>query len=266
VGDVDVGVLSPARDPRSGLIGVEALGTMVAATRVAVRGAPAASIPFVVGGDCPLLLGCVAGARDRYGAVGVLFVDGHEDSWPAERSPTGEAADSELGILLGDHRTMLPGPLAELPVSSPLDVSVLGARDRSELAEAGLPSISGRVTFADDRQLLREGPAAVASRESQRLHARAGRWWLHLDLDVLSTAALGAVDYRQPGGLSWADLAELLPAALAVPGLAGVDLTIYNPDLDGGASAPTIVALVGTTFGPTGQGSNASSADSQTCS
>src|SRR5215475_3369580 len=29
------------------------------------------------------------------------------------------------------------------------------------------------------------------------------RWWLHTDLDVLTTAELAAVDYPQPGNLTW---------------------------------------------------------------
>jgi arginase len=52
---------------------------------------------------------------------------------------------------------------------------------------------------------------------------------------VLATEALGAVDYRQPGGLDWGQLGELTGAALAVPGCAGWTVAIYNPDLDPGA-------------------------------
>ena len=34
-------------------------------------------------------------------------------------------------------------------------------------------------------------------------------WWLHVDLDVLATTQLAAVDYQQPGGLSWDQLQTL---------------------------------------------------------
>jgi len=72
--------------------------------------------------------------------------------------------------------------------------------------------------------------------------ARTGRSWYHLDLDVLSTASLGAVDYRQPGGFDWATLVALSRGALAGGAVAGWDVTIYNPDLDpSGADARRIV-------------------------
>ena len=54
---------------------------------------------------------------------------------------------------------------------------------------------------------------------------------------------MAAVRYPQPGGLTWDELGRLTDAALAVPGLLGIDLTIYNPDLDpDGAGARRIVA------------------------
>jgi arginase len=56
-------------------------------------------------------------------------------------------------------------------------------------------------------------------------------WWFHLDLDVLSTDALPAVDYPQRGGLDWEELVTVATTALmAQP--RGWDVTIYNPDLD----------------------------------
>jgi arginase len=64
---------------------------------------------------------------------------------------------------------------------------------------------------------------------------------------VLATADLGAVDYRQPGGLSWRQLREMTEAALAVPGCAGWTVAIYNPDLDpdGGQAARIVDYVVG---------------------
>ncbi len=68
------------------------------------------------------------------------------------------------------------------------------------------------------------------------------RWWLHLDLDVLSTAALAAVDYPQNGGLSW-QARRVFETALAEPGCARLSVVIYNPDLDPDRSAAR--AIVG---------------------
>jgi hypothetical protein len=73
---------------------------------------------------------------------------------------------------------------------------------------------------------------------------RSAHWWLHVDLDVLSTDALPAVDYPQRGGLTWAQLHELTAAAVGKGGCVGASVVIYNPDLDKGANAELIVGYL----------------------
>ena len=65
-------------------------------------------------------------------------------------------------------------------------------------------------------------------------------WWFHVDLDVLSTDALAAVDYPQPGGITWERLEQVTRVILARPGCRGASVVIYNPELDDGAAAPRI--------------------------
>jgi len=62
-----------------------------------------------------------------------------------------------------------------------------------------------------------------------------------VDLDVLASTDFPAVDYPQPGGLTWAELGQITAAALAAPGCAGWSVCIYNPDLDPGRGAADAV-------------------------
>jgi arginase len=244
-GDLDLPTPSPQRDPISGLIAERALVAMGAAV---ARALAAGRFPLLVGGDCPLLLGALAAARDVHGRVGLLFVDGHEDAWPPRRSPTGEAADCELGLALGRERDQLTSDLAALlPLVAPEDVALLGPRDAAELEAAGVRSLAPEVELHPAVELLVRGVEPITRATIDRLHRRIGTLWLHIDLDVLSTEALGAVDYPQPGGLGWDDLEALTMLAVGSPGLIGLDVTIYNPDLDpGGGGARRIVAWVAT--------------------
>jgi len=75
-----------------------------------------------------------------------------------------------------------------------------------------------------DRTSAREAAAAI--------DLVATAFWLHLDLDVLRIEELAAVDYPQPGGLTWQELREVGASALTAPGCAGVSIVIYNPDKD----------------------------------
>jgi arginase len=131
------------------------------------------------------------------------------------------------------------GPLVEVD-----DVVVLGPRDEAELASAATPSIADRVHMVSAADLHNRDLRDVGSRAVTHLRDQRSMWWLHIDLDVLTTDALPAVDYPQPGGLSWIQLEDLSTAALSVGGCLGASVVIYNPDLDGGAYADRIVAFV----------------------
>jgi arginase len=243
---VDVGDLVPERGP-SGFRAEDALVRAVTGAQGAVlRAVAGGRVPVVVGGDCPVLLGPLAALAEAGHRPGLVFVDGHEDAWPPALSPTGEAADSELGIALG----LVPGPagLADvLPAVAAGDVAVLGPRDRAELDAAGCPTLAGRVALVAGDALADPDDAAVAAAVRDAVAAAAegtGAWWFHVDLDVLSTDALPAVDYPQPGGIGWERLELVADAATAVPGCAGASVVIYNPDLDRGAAAPRIARFV----------------------
>ncbi|HEX6677809.1 MAG TPA: arginase family protein, partial [Actinomycetes bacterium] len=144
-GDLAVDGLVPERSARSGLLAERALVAMVARTRAAVGEAyQAGEFPLLLGGDCPVLLGGLAAARDRHGGVGLLMVDGHEDGYPPHRSPTGEAADCELYLALGLPSAGLPEELAALlPLLGPGQVRLLGPRDQEVIAAEGVASLRG---------------------------------------------------------------------------------------------------------------------------
>ena len=236
-GDVCFTAPRPERDPLSGLIAVDSLVSMVGATREAVAQAFSEErFPLVVGGDDPPLLGCLMAARETHGRVGLVFVDGHEDAYPSHDSPTGEAADTELGLALGRGLDGLPHGLREaLPLVDAQDVALLGPRDAGILREDGVASLKRQVEFYDDEALLEVGAGEVAGRALSRIGGRADALWLHVDLDVLSTEALPAAadpEYLQPGGISWPDLEAITHQVLSNPDVVGWTVVDYNPDLD----------------------------------
>ena len=226
-GDLALPVPVPVRGP-SGLLAEDALVAMIEHVAQAVGAARRRGrFPLLLGGDCPLILGALAALQTEADRAGLLFVDGHEDAWPPPMSPTGEAADCELGLALRLFDSGLSPQLrAVLPRIDPGDVAAVGPRDTAELAAAGLASLDGQLGV-----LIR--PAELtADRYAAALASLPPLWWLHTDLDVLATGELPAVDYPQPGGLTWDQLAGLTATALAADGCAGWSVCIYNPDLD----------------------------------
>src|SRR5512132_2056896 len=227
-GDVTLPYPSPTRASRSHVIDPDGLDALVARVRDAVATIlDHGHLPLVIGGDCPLLLGCLSASsgRDR---VGLLFVDGHEDAYLPIQSSTGETADMELAFALGMADASWSGELSTLlPLVAPTDVRILGARDADLLRAEGVASLRDTVALVDGERLAAD-PARIASAACASLPRP---WWFHLDLDVLSTEALPAIDYPQPGGLGWDELVAVTTTALRADPR-GWDVTIYNPDLD----------------------------------
>jgi arginase len=137
--------------------------------------------------------GALVAARRQGTDAGLVFADGHEDAWDPHRSPTGEAADSEIALALDWARG--PDALAPLlPCLSPSGLVQLGPRDAAELAEAGRSSVADRVDVLSGDRLAAPGGLETGRRMAAALVSRHPRWWPRIDLDVLTTAALPAVD------------------------------------------------------------------------
>ncbi len=158
----------------------------------------------------------------------------------------GEAADMELGFALGmADASWSPELAALLPLVAPADVRILGPRDAGLLRAEGVPSLRDRVALVDGERLAAD-PARIAAAACASLPQP---WWFHLDLDVLSTEALPAIDYPQPGGLGWDELVVVATTALRADPR-GWDVTIYNPGLDPTrVHARRIVRFLGSVMG-----------------
>lgn len=150
-------------------------------------------------------------------------------------------ARRRLPLLVGGDCPVLLDRL--IPLLAPQALAMLGPRDREEIDEQGASSLDEAVAMFRDDHAVRAHGASASAREAVAAVSRgAPAFWLHLDLDVLATDELAAVDYPQPGGLTWPELRELGASALTAPGCAGVSIAIYNPDRDpDGAGAERIV-------------------------
>jgi arginase len=98
-------------------------------------------------------------------------------------------------------------------------------------------------------QGISSAPVAAGGAAAYAL-GRDGRFWLHLDVDILSVEAFPATDYLMPGGLSLDELRDLMRPLGSDDSLVGVSVACYNPqkDPDGGcgdALADLLVDVLG---------------------
>lgn len=226
VGARDAGVVVPPRYraewwPGYGLRNGEAIAryTQDLASRVG-RIVEDGELPVVLGGDCSILLGNAL-ALSRRGRFGLVFLDGHSDfRHLGNADAVGAAAGEDLAIVTGRGGDRC---------FADEDVVVVGIRTGDEyLGE--LQSLGIRTHLASE---IRGRGRTVASEIVAYMEARGvDGYWIHLDVDVLDAEIMPAVDSPDPGGLAWSDLPEMLAPLLASPLAAGIDVTVFDPDLD----------------------------------
>ena len=230
-------------DPATGIRNAPAIARYSADLAEAVGEAiDRGAFPVVLGGDCSILLGNLLALRRR-GRFGLFFADGHADFASPQTSPSQGAAGMDLSLSTGRG----PAALANLDGLGPLvrdeDVVILAFRD-----EEPLPRAIAAHRVAELRSV---GIRETVRREIARLRAGGVRgFWIHLDADVLDPELFPAVDTPESGGLLLEELAELLEELLASDLAAGMQVCIYDPDLDPeGRCARDLAGVVAAAFG-----------------
>ncbi|WP_405930492.1 arginase family protein [Streptomyces sp. NBC_00827] len=202
----------------------------------------AGDLPVVLGGDCSIQLGASLALR-RIGRFGLAAVDGSADfRHPGNSERIGAAGGEELALATGRGQEDLTNLEGLRPYLRDEDVRLFGIRDydteRDELAALKIPV----VTVGELREW---GAEAVARAALQSLeHPHLAGFWVHLDADCLDPSVMPAVDSPDPDGLLPAELLALLRPLLRSPRCAGLNVTIYDPDLDPEGVAGAVLADV----------------------
>ncbi|WP_256106035.1 arginase family protein [Streptomyces sp. ODS05-4] len=199
----------------------------------------AGDFPLVLGGDCSIQLGASL-ALKRLGRYGLAAVDASADFRHTGNSAhVGAAAGEELAIATGRGQDDLADLDGLRPYLRDEDVRLFGLRDGDE----DLPELAGLKTPAVTVGQLREwgvadtARGAVLSLESSALDG----YWVHLDADVLDPSVMPAVDSPDPDGLLPGELGPLLGELVRSERCVGLNVTIYDPDLDPDGTAGALL-------------------------
>lgn len=201
---------------------------------------------LVLGGDCSIVLGSLLGARRRAGRVGLVYVDSHADFATPEESATGSAASMCLAQAVGRGESALARLAGPDPLVEERDVVLVGRRDEEE--KYGLSALrAGGILDLPEQSRLSATPEAIAVQVLDRVAADGlAGFWVHVDADVLDPEVMPAVDSPEPGGPDFDALARLLAPLVSHPGALGMQLTIYDPELDtaGREGAAQLVSML----------------------
>ncbi len=99
--------------------------------------------PLVIGGDCTITLGVVAGFRRVHPDVGLAYVDGDADLGALEPETSGILDAAGISHLLGDGEPELAGLDGDVPLLAPARLAMVGC-DPRELTAAGRAFLAAR--------------------------------------------------------------------------------------------------------------------------
>jgi arginase len=228
----------PAPDPETSILNANAIAAWSPKLADAVEAVlDAGEFPVVLGGDCTILLGPMLALRRR-GRYGLFFIDGHADFFQPEAEPHAEGASMDLALVTGHGPALLADIEGRHPLVRPEDAVAFAFRDHEDQAKFGSQPLPAELPAYDLHAVRRLGVESAARAAVAHLtRAELDGFFIHLDADCLDDAIMPAVDFRIPGGLSWAELAAVLRIALGSGKAVGLEVTIYNPLLDEDGSA-----------------------------
>ncbi|MDQ0792909.1 arginase family protein [Streptomyces sp. B1I3] len=200
----------------------------------------AGAFPLVLGGDCSIQLGATLALR-RIGRYGLAAIDGSADfRHPGNSTRIGAAAGEELALATGRGQADLADLEGLGPYLRDEDIRLLGMRDGDE-DRAELTAL--KITHATVGEIRERGADDIARAVVRTLEVQAlDGFWVHLDADALDPGVMPAVDSPDDGGLLPEELEPLLRTLVRSPHCAGLNVTIYDPDLDPDGSAGALLA------------------------
>lgn len=196
--------------------------------------------PVLIGGDCAILPGALLGCRRQLGNLALVHIDGHSDfrhpgNWKREpEDRPGAAAGMDLALVTGRGEPLLTEwPGIDGPLIEDKAVIQLGERE-SLLEDYEWPDIAEteilRITVFDALKLQ---DSQLVNLINERLDDfPAIHYWIHLDLDVLDSDEMPAVDCPGQPGLSSQRLVKVCRTLFNPSRCCGISVTIYDPDLD----------------------------------
>lgn len=192
-------------------------------------------LPLVVGGDCTITLGVVAGLRRVHPAVGLAYVDADADLGDLSGDASGILDAAGIWHLLGHGEPELAGLAGAPPLVDPDRLALLGL-DPREITDAGREFLSGAgVRYTEGPQFMAD-PKAAASKALAALRTASQSIVVHFDVDVVDSGDLPLGNFpHYDSGVTLTAVASCLRVLLADhPSRAALVLTEVNPSYDPG--------------------------------
>jgi arginase len=209
---------------------VQACRDVAAVTSQAVA---AGRIPLLLGGDCSITAGAVAGCLSQRPDTGLLYLDGDADLRTPRTTIAGNFDGMVIAALLGEGDRGYIGLAGTVPMVPPQRLAILGYDD-TDIDPRERHLLGPPLSHTDGTRLTAD-PIGAAVTARQHVEASADAILVHFDVDTIDSADLPLANYPHHGkGLTFDAAMTVLRELCASPAFAGLVLTEVNPTHDPG--------------------------------
>ena len=196
------------------------------------------ALVLILGGECTLALGTIAGVRRYYRNINLVWCDRDADLNIPATSPSGCLHGMAVAHIIGRGAPELVRFWGEPPLVRPPDIALFGL-ERLDAPERELlkQSPMRRYSAADVQQ---KGVAAAAHAVVERI-AESSQFVLHFDVDVITSEDFPASEVPGSGGLRLDEVCQALEVFAQQKNLVALEIAEYNPEHDADGTAAKIL-------------------------
>ncbi|HET6266845.1 MAG TPA: arginase family protein [Acidobacteriota bacterium] len=188
---------------------------------------------LVIGGDCTLTLGVLAGLSRKIPNLGLIYFDGDIDMNTSEDTPSGILDGMGLAHLTGHVKNELSGIGLSQPLMPEDRIVVFGYNVDSgfiDPAEKLRFDESAIVKFSANQ--IRNSIREQATSARDLLGQKVTSYLVHFDVDVVDESDFPAADVPHKQGIPLKTATAALQTFWSTPECAGLVVTEYNPNRD----------------------------------
>lgn len=191
------------------------------------------ALPLVLGGDCTITLGVLAGLIPQLPKLGLMYFDGDLDLNTPATTVSGILDGMGMAHMTGKGVDALARAGPRYPLMAEEDIVLFGCNTGAGWIDAAELQLLPQCRMLTYPATHVQGTVEESAQEAlTELESRAGAVLVHLDVDVIDYGDFPAADVPHLQGLTFNDAMAALRVFVGSRKLAGLVITEFNVDRD----------------------------------
>jgi arginase len=191
------------------------------------------AIPIVLGGDCTITLGVLAGLINHAPKLGLMYFDGDLDLNTPETTPSGIFDGMVIAHMIGKGVETLARLGPRYPLMAEEDIVLFGYNTEANAIDAVEVEVLQQCRMIKYPVSRIRGKVKASAREALgQLESKTDSLLVHFDVDVIDSDDFPAADVPHARGLSFDEAISALDLFIANPKFAALVITEFNSHRD----------------------------------